>query len=193
MGTAEGRAVPHPGQADIVHVHRGARDLGETVRTRRARPDATGRAAHGSGVWNKRGSGARVSVALVSRPPPGNPARFCLVHLREGLLDGVSPGSYLGPMRAIALRDLQEKLGEYVHLAESGERVLITDRDRVVAELVPPREDRSPWSGDSPLSDAIQRGWITPPASRNRPLPLPSPIAPLSEILAELAKDREDR
>jgi antitoxin (DNA-binding transcriptional repressor) of toxin-antitoxin stability system len=96
-------------------------------------------------------------------------------------------------MRAIALRDLQEKLGEYVHLAESGERVLITDRDRVVAELVPPREDGSPWSGDSPLSDAIRRGWITPPISRNRPLPLPVPIAPLSELLGELAKDREDR
>jgi antitoxin (DNA-binding transcriptional repressor) of toxin-antitoxin stability system len=96
-------------------------------------------------------------------------------------------------MRAIALRDLQEKLGEYVHLAESGERVLITDRDRVVAELVPPREDRSPWSGDSPLADAIRRGWITPPISRNRPLPLPVPIAPLSELLGELAKDREDR
>jgi len=96
-------------------------------------------------------------------------------------------------MRAIALRDLQEKLGEYVHLAESGERVLITDRDRVVAELVPPREDRSPWSEDSPLSEGIRRGWITPPATKNRPLPTPIPIAPLSELLAELTKDREDR
>jgi hypothetical protein len=90
-------------------------------------------------------------------------------------------------MRAIALRDLHEKLGEHVNLAESGER------DRVVAELVPPWEDRSPWSAESPLSDAIRRGWITPPVSRNRPLPPPVPIAPLSELLGELAEDREDR
>ena len=96
-------------------------------------------------------------------------------------------------MRAIALGDLQAKLDEYIHLAEGGERVLITDRDRVVAELVPPRDDHSPWSAESPLSDAIRRGWITPPAARNRPLPPPTPVAPLSELLGELAKDREDR
>ena len=88
-------------------------------------------------------------------------------------------------MRPIALRDLQEKLDEYIHLAEGGERV--------VAELVPPRGDHSPWSAESPLSDAIRCGWINPPAARNRPLPRPTPIAPLREILGELAKDREDR
>jgi antitoxin (DNA-binding transcriptional repressor) of toxin-antitoxin stability system len=96
-------------------------------------------------------------------------------------------------MRAVALRDLQDHLGEYVHLAESGERVLITDRDRIVAELVPPREARSPWTGDSPLAEAVRKGWIHPPVSGALPLPSRTPIAPLSEILRELAKDRDDR
>ncbi|MEA2562495.1 MAG: hypothetical protein QOH06_3999 [Acidobacteriota bacterium] len=96
-------------------------------------------------------------------------------------------------MRAVALRDLQDNLGEYVHMAEGGERVLITDRDRVVAELVPPREDRSPWGGDSPLAAAVRQGWITPPTATGSPLPPRIPIAPLSELLRELADDRSDR
>jgi antitoxin (DNA-binding transcriptional repressor) of toxin-antitoxin stability system len=96
-------------------------------------------------------------------------------------------------MRAVALRDLRDNLGEYVHLAEAGERVLITDRDRVVAELVPPREARSPWAGDSPLADAVRKGWIQPPVSKDLPLPPRNPVAPLSDLLRELAQDRDDR
>ena len=42
-------------------------------------------------------------------------------------------------MRAVGLKVLKNKLSEYVRLAAGGETVLITDRDRVVAEIVPPR------------------------------------------------------
>ncbi len=39
-------------------------------------------------------------------------------------------------MRVVGLTVLNHKLSEYVHLAERGETMLVTDRDRVVAELV---------------------------------------------------------
>ena len=42
-------------------------------------------------------------------------------------------------MRAVGIRLLKNRLSEYVRLAAAGERILVTDRDRVVAELVPPR------------------------------------------------------
>ena len=42
-------------------------------------------------------------------------------------------------MRSVGIKVLKNKLSEYVRLAASGETVLVTDRDRVVAELVPPR------------------------------------------------------
>jgi prevent-host-death family protein len=45
-------------------------------------------------------------------------------------------------MRAVGLKVLKNKLSEYVRLVASGETVLITDRDRVVAELVPPAVGR---------------------------------------------------
>ena len=49
-------------------------------------------------------------------------------------------------MRAVGVKVLKNKLSEYVRLAESGETVLVTDRDRVVAELGPPRPGRAPSS-----------------------------------------------
>ena len=82
----------------------------------------------------------------------------------------VAPGRYFEIMRVVGLKVLKNKLSEYVRLAASGETVLVTDRDRVVAELVPPREGRSPLLADALLAEAVRRGWITPPA-----LPATSP------------------
>jgi len=96
-------------------------------------------------------------------------------------------------MRSVGLKVLKNKLSEYVRLAASGESVLVTDRDRVVAELVPPREGRSPWLADAVLADAVRNGWLTPPRLREPGAPPRLPIAPTSDLLAELTEDRQDR
>ncbi len=97
-------------------------------------------------------------------------------------------------MRAVGLKVLKNKLSEYVRLAENGETVLISDRDRVVAELVPPAATRSPVLADARLADLVRRGLLVPalrpPESR---LPDSPPVAPLSALLDELASDRADR
>jgi len=95
-------------------------------------------------------------------------------------------------MRAVALRDLVERIGEYVHLAEEGETVLVTDRDRVLAELVPPRRSLVPLGPQTPLADAVQRGWIQPAASAIGTPPR-IPVTSLSDLLQELQQDRSDR
>lgn len=41
-------------------------------------------------------------------------------------------------MRVVGLRDLKNRLSEYVRDVRRGEHVLVTDRGEVVAELVPP-------------------------------------------------------
>jgi antitoxin (DNA-binding transcriptional repressor) of toxin-antitoxin stability system len=96
-------------------------------------------------------------------------------------------------MRAVGLKVLKNKLSEYVRLAQGGETILVTDRDRVVAELTPPRPDRGPSVSDAVLAEMIRKGWVTPPA---RPLTGPPPRAPitsLSELMRELDEDRSDR
>lgn len=96
-------------------------------------------------------------------------------------------------MRAVGLKVLKNKLSEYVRLVASGETVLVVDRDRVVAELVPPREGRSPLLADAQLAEAVRRGWITPPALPPGPPPPRRPVMTLRALLRALARDREDR
>ena len=67
-------------------------------------------------------------------------------------------------MRAVGIRTLKNKLSEYVRLAAAGETVLISDRDRVVAELGPPEAGLSGHLADALLADAVRRGLITPAA-----------------------------
>ncbi len=96
-------------------------------------------------------------------------------------------------MRAVGLKVLKNKLSEYVRLAQGGETVLVTDRDRVVAELVPPRAGRESSVGDAVLAEMIRQGWITPAA---RPLAGPpprSPVTTFAELMRELAQDRAER
>ncbi len=96
-------------------------------------------------------------------------------------------------MRAVGLKVLKNKLSEYVRLAANGEVVLVTDRDRVVAEIGPPREGRSPVLRDAVLAEAVRKGWIAPAVLPPGSPPPRRPVAPLAEVLAELARDREDR
>ena len=89
---------------------------------------------------------------------------------------------------------LNNRLSEYVRLASSGETVLVTDRDRVVAELGPPRETRSPILADALLAEAVRKGWLTPPVLPvSGETPPSAPVAPLRDLLAELESDRSGR
>jgi antitoxin (DNA-binding transcriptional repressor) of toxin-antitoxin stability system len=95
-------------------------------------------------------------------------------------------------VRAVGLKILKNKLSEYVRLAAGGETVLVTDRDRIVAELGPPREGRSPWLADALLAEAVRNGWITPPAFPQAAAPPRDPVARLATLLAELERDRSE-
>src|SRR5262249_23311255 len=86
---------------------------------------------------------------------------------REIPLFSCCNGNIVGRRRSfrfsVGLKLLKNKLSEYVRLAAGGETVLVTDRDRVVAEIVPPRPGRSPLLVDALLAEAVREGWLTPP------------------------------
>lgn len=96
-------------------------------------------------------------------------------------------------MRAVGLKVLKNKLSEYVRLAAGGETVLITDRDRVVAELVPPALGRAQTIDDAVLADLVRSGFLTPPLAPSEPEVPRRPVARLTALLEELDRDREDR
>ena len=96
-------------------------------------------------------------------------------------------------MRAVGLKVLKNRLSEYVRLAERGETILIADRDRVVAELVPPRETRSPLIADALLADMVRRGLLAPALHPPGPVIGAPPVAKLKRLLRELDEDRGER
>lgn len=96
-------------------------------------------------------------------------------------------------MRAVGLKVLKNKLSEYVRMAAAGETVLVTDRDRVVAELGPPKEGRSAVAADALLAEAVRKGWVTAPQIVHEGPPPRRPVAPLGTLLRELEADRADR
>ena len=97
-------------------------------------------------------------------------------------------------MRVVGIRNLNRRLSHYLRLAASGETVLVSDHDRVVAELRPPGETRSPILADADLAEAVRQGWLTPPAvATGGARPIAEPVAPLRVLLGELKGDRSGR
>jgi prevent-host-death family protein len=94
-------------------------------------------------------------------------------------------------MRTVGLKTLKNKLSEYVRLAAAGETVVITDRNRVVAEIVPPRRQEH----ESFIERGAREGWLTPATDRSRHPPPRKPVKGLTleQLMSELEQDREDR
>lgn len=108
-------------------------------------------------------------------------------------LTKVASRSYLLGMRAVGLKTLKNKLSEYIRLAARGETVLVTDRDRVVAEIVPPQVGRADTLSDARLAEAVRHGWLRPPLLHGVGAPPRAAVAKLADLLRELAADRDDR
>ena len=95
-------------------------------------------------------------------------------------------------MKAVGLKVLKNRLSEYIRMVESGETVLVTDRDTVVAEIRPPSQPGRDIH-DLLLAEAVRKGWVTPPLFGRGVIPPRAPIDKADAILGALAKDRGDR
>jgi antitoxin (DNA-binding transcriptional repressor) of toxin-antitoxin stability system len=95
-------------------------------------------------------------------------------------------------MRAVGLKVLKSKLSEYVRLAAAGETVQITDRDRVVAEIVPARPSRKSATEDEFIARGVREGWLTPAKDRSKgPLPR-QPVMKFEDLMKDLDQARAD-
>ena len=96
-------------------------------------------------------------------------------------------------MRVVGIKNLKNRLSEYLRIAASGEPVLVTDRDRIVAELRRPSPGRAEAVNDVLLAEAVRAGWLRPALARSEEPPQRIPVASWAEIEAELAGDRAER
>jgi prevent-host-death family protein len=64
-------------------------------------------------------------------------------------------------MKAVGVRDLKNKLSEYLRHVRLGESILVTDRGEVVAELLPPGQGQGDASVSAGLQSLARRGLLT--------------------------------
>ena len=96
-------------------------------------------------------------------------------------------------MIAVGIKALKAQLSRYVDLARTGTRILITDREEVVAEMVPVQMPGAS-TNDRLLHSLIREGLVTPAESPNAPMPArPRPRMKLRQLLRQLDEDRADR
>lgn len=72
-------------------------------------------------------------------------------------------------MTSVGIRNLKNQLSRYVRRVAAGDRVLVTDRGRVVAALVPPPRDAAAHT-PSRYDELRAAGLIRPPLERGDPL-----------------------
>jgi antitoxin (DNA-binding transcriptional repressor) of toxin-antitoxin stability system len=108
----------------------------------------------------------------------------------------VATSSYLLSMKVVGIKELKNKLSEYVKLAKSGEVVLVTDRGDVVAELRAPTPWNDPMMDDPWWAEQVRKGIITPakiPPGTPFVLERNYPLIPFEQLMREHYEDREDR
>lgn len=71
-------------------------------------------------------------------------------------------------MISTGIRELKNNLSRYVRRVEAGERVAVTDRGRVIAELVPPGGAAGP--GRSRYAALLAAGVVRPALEEGDPL-----------------------
>ena len=82
---------------------------------------------------------------------------------------------------SIGVRELKANLSEHLRRAADGEEIIVTDRNRPVARIIP-------YSTRSEIDAGIEEGWVEAP--RRTSLGTPSPVRSSRSTLDVLNEDR---
>jgi antitoxin (DNA-binding transcriptional repressor) of toxin-antitoxin stability system len=94
-------------------------------------------------------------------------------------------------MRTVGIRELKNRLSHYLRLVREGERVLVSDRGEVVAEV---RRTDAASAGEAGIDELVRRG-LARAGGRNEPglyPPMP-PALPAGEARRLLDRERGER
>ena len=105
----------------------------------------------------------------------------------------VATSSYIYRMISVGIRELKNNLSRYLKKVEAGQRIAITDRGRVVAELARPvGVDAS--TSRSRYDELVAAGIIRPPLETGDPLEnWPDIRLPPGTAAALIDEDRGER
>jgi hypothetical protein len=82
----------------------------------------------------------------------------------------------MADIKTVGVKDLKNNLSAHLRDVRRGTRILVSDRNTVVAELHEPTTTYAASGAIDPiLAEWIREGIVTPPSRKSAPLP-PSPI-----------------
>jgi antitoxin (DNA-binding transcriptional repressor) of toxin-antitoxin stability system len=90
----------------------------------------------------------------------------------------------------VGIKRLKNNLSAYVRRVRKGERILVMDREDVVAEMRP-AEPEDPELANPLMRDWVARGWVRPPLRPRGPLPGPALRRLVPEGTAQRLIDEE--
>jgi prevent-host-death family protein len=97
-------------------------------------------------------------------------------------------------MKSVGLRELKNRLSEYVREVRSGDHVLVTDRGEVVAELLPPGQGLDESGVPPGLMALARKGHMTLGATNEATLyPKLSPLLKRHRASTLLDEERGTR
>ena len=111
----------------------------------------------------------------------------------------VTTGDYISPMKTVGVKELKAHLSAYLRAVKRGETVIVTEHDRVIAELHAPRLDRSTDEGIAESLDRLAAsGELSRATSRKggwrwKPVGLGLPAGATARILSDLRDERSRR
>ncbi|MEX0791271.1 MAG: type II toxin-antitoxin system prevent-host-death family antitoxin [Actinomycetota bacterium] len=86
----------------------------------------------------------------------------------------------------VGVRELKQRLAEYLDRAANGETITVTDRGRAKAII-------GPLPGGDHIARGFQEGWITPPDSPGSRAPAPRRYRADASVQEMIDEDRGDR
>jgi prevent-host-death family protein len=97
-------------------------------------------------------------------------------------------------MQTVGIKVLKNKLSEYIRMVADGETVQVTDRGRVVAEIVPPRAAAKATTPEERWQELIRQGLVRPATHRlEGPPPRLPDLVSFEELMRDLDESRSDR
>jgi prevent-host-death family protein len=82
-------------------------------------------------------------------------------------------------MTEVGVRELRDHLSRYLDQVQAGEEVVVTDRGRAIARVLP-------IGGERTIDRLVREGLITPAKQRRRRRPAPLKTAgPVSDLVAD--------
>jgi antitoxin (DNA-binding transcriptional repressor) of toxin-antitoxin stability system len=97
-------------------------------------------------------------------------------------------------MRKVGIKALKNGLSGYIRAVAAGETLLVTDRDRVVAEIRPALPESEGTEAERGWAELVRLGVVTPariPPEAPMP-PRRTPIMSIEEMLRDLDEARSD-